>query len=92
MVVAFHNGEGCIVEKGSGYQIWQYVYLFIYLFFLGGGGFVALIVCRDLMGFVFGRISDSGWGGTIFIVLSSLRCGMVLLLKFGMILGVGGFL
>ena len=36
--MAFHNGEGCIVEKGSGYQIWQYVYLFIYFFFLGGGG------------------------------------------------------
>ena len=69
----------------------MFIYLFIY-FFWGGGGFVALIVCRDLMGFVFGRISDSGWGGTIFIVLSSLRCGMVLLLKFGMILGVGGFL
>ena len=69
----------------------MFIYLFIF-FFLGGGCFVALIVCRDLMGFVFGRISDSGWGGTIFIVLSSLRCGMVLLLKFGMILGVGGFL
>ena len=83
--MAFHNGEGCIVEKGSGYQIWQYVYLFIYLFFWGGGGWG--VWCS-----IFRRISDSGWGGTIFIVLSSLRCGMVLLLKFGMILGVGGFL
>lgn len=89
--MAFHNGEGCIVEKGSGYQIWQD-------FFFGGrgggggGGIGALIVCRDPKGFVFGRISVSGWGGTICIVLSTLRCGTVLLLKFGIILGVGGFL
>ena len=60
----------------------MFIYLFNF-FFLGGGG----VWCS-----IFRRISDSGWGGTIFIVLSSLRCGMVLLLKFGMILGVGGFL
>ena len=62
----------------------MFIYLFIY-FFGGGGGWG--VWCS-----IFRRISDSGWGGTIFIVLSSLRCGMVLLLKFGMILGVGGFL
>ena len=45
---------------------------------------------RGLMGLVYGNISERG--GKTFILLLSLRWGMVLVLNFGMILGVRSFL
>ena len=45
---------------------------------------------KGLMGLVYGNISERG--GKTFILLLSLRWGMVLVLNFGMILGVRSFL
>ena len=52
-----------------------------------GGGVGALMVCRALTAFAFGRISGRDW--TVFIVLLLLRWGMVPISNSGLILGVG---
>ncbi|KAK7840555.1 ubiquitin carboxyl-terminal hydrolase 25 [Quercus suber] len=56
----------------------------------GGGGVGALMVCRGLIAFAFGRISGRDW--TVFVVLLLLRWGMVPISNSGLILGVGGLL
>ena len=53
-------------------------------------GVGVLLVCRGLMGLVYGNISRRG--GISFILLSSLRWGTVLVLNFDVIPGVRDFL